>query len=95
MMSIDDPPPPPLAADIALHSTLQCQLSVENICVAASQILTLIRTLRLSLLLMDEETRRAEEQLEVEQTQQLTQEATRRALELEHEYLELLNKELD
>jgi hypothetical protein len=47
------------------------------------------------LLLMDEETMRAEEQLEVEQTQQSTQEATRRALELEHEYLELLNKDLE
>lgn len=95
MMTADAAPPPPLAADIALHSALQCQLSVENICVASSQILTLIRTLRLSLLLMDDETMRAEERLQVEQTQQLTQEATRKALELEHEYMELLNKELE
>jgi hypothetical protein len=59
MISAQDPPPPPLAADVALAS-LQCQLASENICVATSHLLTLIRTLRLSLLLMDEDTIDAE-----------------------------------
>ena len=64
-MTAQDPPPPPLAADVAL-STLQCQLAAENICVASSHILSLIRTLKLSLLLMDEDCIEAEEDLNFE-----------------------------
>lgn len=45
-------PPPSLTANAAL-SSLQAQLAAQNICVASSQLLDLIRTLRLSLLLMD------------------------------------------
>jgi Surfeit locus protein 5 subunit 22 of Mediator complex len=93
-MLAQDPPPPPLAADVAL-STLQCQLAAENICVASSHILSLIRTLRLSLLLMDEETMDAEEQVEVERTKQLTQEALKAAVELEQQYMELQMKALE
>lgn len=88
-MGAQDPPPPPLAADVAL-STLQCQLAAENICVASSNILSLIRTLRLSLLLMDEDTMDAEEQVEVERTQQLTQEALKAAVDVEEKYMQLL-----
>lgn len=87
--------PPPLAADVALHGTVQCQLAVENICVATSQILNLIRTLRLSLLLMDDETISAEEYMLVQQTQQLTAAANTAAMELEYEYAQLLKKQLD
>ena len=87
-MAAHDPPPPPLAADVAL-STLQCQLAAENICVASSHILSLIRKLRLSLLLMDEETMDAEEQVEVERTKQLTQEALKAAVKLKMQYMEL------
>jgi hypothetical protein len=69
MQGLQDPPPPPLAADIA-SSSLQCQLAVENIAVAASQLLSLIRTLRLSVLLMDETTIQAEEEWQVAQLQE-------------------------
>ena len=55
---------------------LQCQLATENIfCVAAPCISSLIRTLRLSLLLMDEDTIAAEEEVEVQRTEELTQNA--------------------
>jgi Surfeit locus protein 5 subunit 22 of Mediator complex len=91
MLSSQDPPPPPLAADVAL-STLQCQLAVENICVATSNVLSLIRTLRLSLLLMDEDTMNAEEQVEVERTQKLTQQAMQTIAELEQRYMDLQNE---
>jgi hypothetical protein len=81
-MTAQDPPPPPLAADVAL-STLQCQLGcAENICVASSHILSLIRTLKLSLLLMDEDTIKAEEEIEVQQTEQSTQDALKEAMQL-------------
>lgn len=90
MMSAEDPPPPPLAADLAL-SMVQCQLAAENISVASSHLITLIRTLRLSLLLMDEETIHAEEQVEIERTQQLTCNALKEAAELEQLYMEREN----
>lgn len=69
MQSLADPPPPPLAADVAL-SALQCHAASENICVACNQLTSLIRTVRLSLLLMDGETMEAEENLQVEYAQQ-------------------------
>ena len=53
-------PPPPLAADTSL-SALQAKLAAENLCVAASNLLDLTRTLRLSALLMDEDNIAAEE----------------------------------
>lgn len=90
-MGPSDPPLPPLAADVNM-STIQCQLAAENICVAASQLLSLIRTLRLSLLLMDQDTIQAEEQVEVERTQALTVEALRHAVELEQQYVQLQSK---
>jgi len=91
MTSAQDPPPPPLAADVAL-SSLQCQLAAENICAATSSLLTLIRTLRLSLLLMDEDTIEAEENLEVQQAQGFTKEALTEAVKLEQELMELVQK---
>jgi hypothetical protein len=90
-MGPSDPPLPPLAADVNM-STIQCQLAAENICVAASQLLSLIRTLRLSLLLMDQDTIEAEEQVEVERTQALTVEALRHSVELEQQYVQLQTK---
>lgn len=82
MKSLSDPPPPPLAADVAL-SNLQCLTATENITVACSQILTLIRTLRLSLLLMDSDTMEAEECLQVEYAQQRTAETLQKIAVLE------------
>jgi len=86
-----DAPPPPLAATLAI-STLQCQLAAENICVAASNILSLIRTVRLSLLLMDKDTVTAEEIAEVERTRELTVTALQEVAELEQQVRELQAK---
>jgi hypothetical protein len=94
MTSLQDPPPPPLAADVA-SSSLQCQLAVENICVATSHLLSLIRTLRLSILLMDEETIAAEEEWQVLQVQEISRQAQDQANRLEQEWMELRNKELE
>jgi hypothetical protein len=92
MMSLQDPPPPPLATDVA-SSSLQCQLAVENICVASSQLLSLIRTLRISILMMDEEAIAAEEELQVLEVEKITIEAQNQANQLEKEWMELRNSE--
>ena len=91
MNSLQDPPPPPLAADVT-NSSLQCQLAVENLCVATSQLLSLIRTLRLSILLMDEETIAAEEEWQVQQVQAVTEQAKEQANQLEQEWIALRNQ---
>mmetsp|Transcript_30279 Transcript_30279/g.72615 ORF Transcript_30279/g.72615 Transcript_30279/m.72615 type:complete len:192 (-) Transcript_30279:154-729(-) len=92
MNSLQDPPPPPLASNVAM-SSLQCQLAVENLCVAASQLLSLIRTLRLSLLLMDESTIMAEEEWQVEQVRAITEKAMQEADVLEQKWMEYRNQE--
>ena len=94
MKTLQDPPPPPLASDVAM-SSLQCQMAVENLCVATSNLLSQIRTLRLSLLLMDEETIVAEEEWQVEQIQRLTRKAQEESNMLEQKWLQLRNQELD
>lgn len=91
MKSSQDPPPPPLAADVSM-SSLQCQLAVENICVATSHLLSLIRTLRLSLLLTDEDSIEAEQEIKVAQAEKFTQEALKEAVRLEEELMEQLKK---
>lgn len=90
MQSIQDPPPPPLAADIA-SSSLQCQLAVENIAVATSQLLSLIRTLRLSILLMDETTIQAEEEWQVAQLQEAALAWQQQAQQYEQQWMTLRN----
>ena len=90
MNTLNDPPPPPLASDVAM-SSLQCQLAVENICVATSQLLSLIRTLRLSMLLMDEETIMTEEEYQVYQAQQITLNSIQEANEIEQQWMILRN----
>jgi hypothetical protein len=93
MKSSQDPPPPPLAADVSM-SSLQCQLAVENICVATSHLLSLIRTLRLSLLLTDEDSIEAEQEIKVAQAEKFTQEALKEAVRLEEELMEQLKKSI-
>jgi hypothetical protein len=90
MQTLQDPPPPPLAADIA-NSSLQCQLAVENIAVAASQLLSLIRTLRLSILLMDETTIQAEEEWQVAQLQESALAWEQQAQQYEQHWMALRN----
>lgn len=91
MQSIQEPPPP-LAADVSL-SALQAQMAVENLCVASSLLLEHIRTLRLSILLMDEDTIAAEEEWQVRESMRVTQEASLEAAKLETELWKLQNKE--
>lgn len=91
MKSLTDPPPPPLAADVRLTS-LQCRTATENLCAAASQLLHLIRTLRLSLLLMDQDTLRAEEEIQIHQSQLRTTAAMQEALQLEQELMQMRQK---
>lgn len=93
MKTAQDPPPPALASDVAM-SSVQCQLAAENICVASSHLLSLIRTLRLSILLMDEEMIAAEEEWQVAEAQAITQEAQREAVRLEQELMEFRNSQL-
>jgi hypothetical protein len=90
MQSIQEPPPP-LAADAAL-STLQAEMAVENLCVASTNLLDLIRTLRLSILLMDEDTIAAEEESQVNSSRQETRQALLKAAELEAQLLKLKNQ---
>ena len=90
MKSLNEPPPP-LAADAAMHD-LQSQTAVENLCVASSHLLELIRTLRLSVLLMDEDTIAAEEALQVLESKQITQQAQAEADHLEAELMKLRNE---
>lgn len=89
MTTLQDPPPP-AAADAAWHE-LQTRLSVENLCVASSHLLELIRTLRLSLLLQDEDTMMAEEEYQVLEDAKVAQEAQEAVVKLEAEWHELRN----
>jgi len=93
MPTAQDPPPPALAADVAM-SSVQCQLAAENICVATSHLLSLIRTLRLSILLMDDELIAAEEEWQVQEAQAMARDAQQEAVQLEHELMELRKKQL-
>jgi hypothetical protein len=93
MTSVQDPPPPPLAADASLSAT-QCQLAAENLGVAAAHMLSLIRSLRLSLLLMDQDTLEAEEEWQVLLSEQETERARQEIAKLEQAITELRKNEL-
>ncbi len=88
-----DDPPPPLAANVQM-SVVQAKLAAENLCVASSNALDLIRTLRLSVLLMDEELIRAEEEEEALALCEMGLEAEQECGELEKRLTELRNKEM-
>lgn len=94
MLTPNDAPTPPLASSTNMTS-LQCQLAAENLCVATSQLLSLIRTLRMSILLMDEETIATEEEWQVHQIQAISSMAQEEANLVEQEWLELRTRELD
>ena len=89
MMRETTEPPPPLAADASL-SALQAKLAAHNLCVASANLLDLIRTLRLSALLMDEEAIAAEEE-ECEECQNIAKEAVGESVQLEAELMNLRN----
>mmetsp|Transcript_1258 Transcript_1258/g.1687 ORF Transcript_1258/g.1687 Transcript_1258/m.1687 type:complete len:145 (-) Transcript_1258:2-436(-) len=90
MKSLQEPPPT-VAADAILHE-MQAKLAVENISVASSHLLELIRTLRLSVLLMDEDTIAAEEEYQVLESQKITVEAEQKAKQMEVEWMKLRNQ---
>lgn len=94
MQTPNDAPTPPLASSTNT-TALQCQVAAENLCVAASQLLSLIRTLRLSILLMDEETIASEEEWQVHEIQAISSKAQDEANSMEQEWLELRTRELE
>ena len=92
MQSLDDPPPP-LAASTSLN-TLQAKLAAENLNVAASNAFDLIRTLRLCVLLLDEEAIRAEEECEALDVMEARLEAEEECVELESRLVEMRNGDI-
>lgn len=88
-----DDPPPPLASNVQM-SAVQAKLAAENLCVASSNALDLIRTLRLSVLLMDEELIRAEEEEEALELCEMGLEAEDECALLEEKLTEVRNQEL-
>jgi len=83
-------PPPPLAADASL-SSLQAKLAAQNLCVAASNLLDLTRKLRLSALLMDEETIEAEEEEECIDCRGAAERAVRESARVKAELMTMRN----
>lgn len=75
-------PTPPLAASVQ-QSALSIRLSVDNIVVACTQLLSLIRALRLSLLLMDTDAMDQEQRSHILQSQQNTTQILQRIVTLE------------
>lgn len=88
-----DDPPPPLASNVQM-SAVQASLAAENLCVASSNALDLVRTLRLSVLLMDEELIQADEEEEALELCELGLEAEDECALLEARLTELRNDEL-
>ena len=94
LMRDADDPPPPLAANVQMNA-VQAKLAQENLCVASSNALDLIRTLRLSALLMDEEAIRAEEEEEALDVYEKKLEAEEECILLEQQLLDMRNKRLN
>lgn len=93
LMQTPDDPPPPLAANVQM-SSVQAKLAAENLSVASSNALDLIRTMRLSVLLMDEELIRAEEEEEALDLCEMSLQAEDECDKLEERLTDLRNKEL-
>ena len=90
-MTDPNEPPPPLAADAAL-SSLQAKLAAQNLCVASSNLLDLIRTLRLSALLMEEESIAEEEEVECEESREVAERAVLESVKMEREWMRIRNR---
>lgn len=93
LMREAEDPPPPLAANVQM-SAVQAKLAAENLCVASSNALDLIRTLRLSILLTDEEVIRAEEEEEALELCEMGLQADDECAAVEDKLIKLRNKEL-
>ncbi len=92
LMEDPDEPPPALAASVNL-SSLQAKIATQNICVAASQLLDLIRTLRMSALLMDQKTIAAEEESVCLRCNQQTEQILKECRLLEMKLMDIRNHE--
>ena len=86
-------PPPPLAASVHC-SSLQAKIASQNICVATSQLLDLIRTLRMSALLMDHSRISVEEDTECRRCNQQTERIMKECKILEMKLMDLRNEKL-
>ena len=90
MKDANEPPPPALAAD-AIQGSLQAKLAAQNLCVASSNLLDLIRRLRLSALLMEESSIAAEEEEDCLDSQELSKQARMESIQLESELFQIRN----
>ena len=93
LMREQNEPPAPLAADAAL-ARLQAKLATENIYVAVCNLLDLIRTLRLSALLMEEDVIAAEEEEEFLEVKRSAKEAAIASTVIEEDLMNIRNFEL-
>lgn len=93
MKDANEPPPPALAAD-AEQSSLQAKLAAQNVCVASSNLLDLIRRLRLSALLMEESSIAAEEEEDCLDSQELSKQARLESIQLESELFQIRNSQI-
>lgn len=86
-------PPPTLASDVNLTS-LQAKLAAENVCVATSKLLDLIRTLRLSALLMERKSIDDEEEEDCLRSREVAEKALKESMHLEAELINFRNEEI-
>uniref|UniRef100_A0A7S2UFG6 Uncharacterized protein n=1 Tax=Attheya septentrionalis TaxID=420275 RepID=A0A7S2UFG6_9STRA len=84
-------PPPPLAADAAM-SSLQAKLATQNLAVASAHLLDLIRTLRLSALLMEQTSIEAEQEDECQHARIQMSQAMEASDSLEAQIMALRNQ---
>lgn len=89
-MTTANEPPAPLASSTSL-STLSTAVATQNICASVNQLLDLIRTLRLSMIIMGED-RGEEEELECFENSVAMEDIMKESSRIENELLELLNR---
>ena len=87
-------PPPPLSASASL-STLQTKLSTQNIITASNTLLDLIRTMRVSALVMDGERVKLEEEVECWEDGIVTDVVREEGERYEKEWIDLRMKEME
>lgn len=89
-MTTANEPPAPLASSTSL-STLSTAVATQNICASVNQLLDLIRTLRLSIIIMGED-RFEEEELECLENRVAMEDIMKASARIENELLESFNR---
>lgn len=89
-MTTANEPPAPLASSTSL-STLSTAVATQNICASVNQLLDLIRTLRLSIIIMGED-RFEEEELECLENRVAMEDIMKASSRIENELLESFNR---